>query len=125
MKPLVKILYIDDEEINLELFRWTFKNQFNVLTAISAKEGLAVLEAHDVPVVVTDLKMPEMDGLQLIEIIKRKSPEKICIMLTGFIDLAAKAKSNIVFNVLAKPWKKNELQKAIQTGIEAYQKEIN
>lgn len=122
MNSLKKILYVDDEEINLDLFRWTFKNQFNVLTALSAREGLLILKSHDIPVVITDFKMPEMNGIQFIEAIKKNSPEKICIILTGFLELVMKDKENLVFNVLAKPWEKKELHQVIQSGFESYQK---
>jgi YesN/AraC family two-component response regulator len=122
MNPLNKILYVDDEEINLDLFRWTFKNHFNVFTALSAKEGLLILDAYEIPVVVTDFKMPEMNGMQFIEAIKKKSPEKICIILTGFLESIVKGKEHLVFNILSKPWEKKELQLVIQSGIDAFQK---
>ena len=65
---LPRILYVDDEAINLELLQLTFMNELDVVTATSALDGLAVLESNpDIQVVVSDLKMPVMNGLDFIK----------------------------------------------------------
>ena len=123
MNEMEKILYVDDEEINLDLFQWTFKKHFDVTTALSAKEALEILKENDIPVVITDFKMPEMNGIQFIEAIKKENPDKICIILTGFIESIVKGKEDLVFEVLSKPWEKNSLYRVIQSGFDNYQKQ--
>lgn len=117
-----KILYVDDEEINLDLFKYTFKKSFEVLTAISANEGLKLLSANDIPVIITDYKMPGMDGIQFIEEIKKITPERICIILTGFIESIVKGKENLIFDVLVKPWENEKILKVINAAFEKYYK---
>ena len=82
-----KILYVDDEEINLEILKLTYRNEFEIVTATSGTEGLALLETHpDIHVIISDLKMPVMNGLEFIKEIKRKSNHKVCMLLTGFME---------------------------------------
>ena len=69
---LPRILYVDDEVINLELLQLTYMNDFEVITATSAKEGLQMLEVNpDIRVVISDLKMPVMNGLEFIKVVKK------------------------------------------------------
>ncbi|NPA36972.1 MAG: response regulator, partial [Chlorobi bacterium] len=53
-----KLLYIDDEPINLQLFRLNFQKDFDLFLAESGPEGLSILKNHEIPVIITDLKMP-------------------------------------------------------------------
>ncbi len=65
---LPRILYVDDEIINLELLQLTFMNDFKVIIAESAAEGLRLLALNpDIHVVISDLKMPVMNGLDFIK----------------------------------------------------------
>jgi DNA-binding NtrC family response regulator len=120
-----KILYVDDEEINLDLFKYTFKKHFEVLTAISAKEGLDILKENDISVIITDYKMPEMDGIQFIEQIKKEAPEKICIIVTGFIESIIKGREGLVFDILGKPWEHNKLLEVIRSGFDSFQRKLS
>ncbi|HON18088.1 MAG TPA: response regulator [Salinivirgaceae bacterium] len=114
-----KILYVDDEFINLELFRVHFKNNFLVYTAASGIEALKILESESIDVIITDLKMPGMSGIELIENIKKKSPQKVCMILSAYLDNATfhEYKNTLAFKLISKPWKKPELEQAI---IEAF-----
>ena len=119
-KTMDTILYVDDEFINLELFKVAFENDFHVITADSAKEGLEILEKENINVIVSDLRMPVMNGIEFIEIIKKNNPEKICILLTAYIesDVMLKAiNKELVFRYILKPWKREDLKKIIN---EAY-----
>lgn len=119
-----KILYVDDEDINLELFKINFENHFEVLTAESGKDALKILkENNDIGVIYSDLKMPVMNGFELISQIKKQSPEKICIMLTAFADTDVMMKAindELIFRYLLKPWKTDEIIKTTQLAIEKY-----
>lgn len=115
------ILYVDDERINLELFRINFKSDYNVITINSAVKGLEVLQNEDIKVIISDLKMPEMNGIEFIEKIKSQTPEKVCILLTAYIepDVMLKAiNQELVFRYVTKPWNKKDLQSIIELAFE-------
>ena len=115
VKP--SILYVDDETINLELLQLTFMNDFEVLTAESARGGLQILEDRpDIHVVISDLKMPVMNGLDFIKAIKEKDATKVCMLLTGFLEseiMMEGFNKELIFRYLMKPWKKDELHTTI------------
>lgn len=112
------ILYIDDEEINLRLFKSTFRREFDVITSKTAREGLAVLEEKSVDLIVTDQRMPEMTGVEFLSIVQDKFPDipPGRLIVSGYsdpdeIDLAFKKYQ--LFKFIAKPWEENELHEII------------
>lgn len=119
---LKKVLYIDDEPVNLELFRAHFKKDYEVETASSANEGLERLESDKIDVIVTDLKMPGMNGLEFIETVKKKTPKKVCILLTAYTDPEIMIKAineGNVFKYMVKPWLKKDLSLVIEHAFES------
>ena len=114
---LPRILYVDDEVINLELLQLTFMNDFKVITAASAQEGLAALEKDpDIRIIISDLKMPKMNGLEFIKVVKKKDPGKICMLLTGFMEsdvMLEGFNQELIFRYLMKPWEKDQLKETI------------
>lgn len=114
---LPRILYVDDEAINLELFQLTFMNDFEVVTALSAREGMEELARDpNIRVVISDLKMPEMNGLDFIKIVKQHDPGKICMLLTGFMESEVMLEGfnkELIFRYLMKPWEKDHLKETI------------
>ena len=118
---LPRILYVDDEIINLELLQLTFMNDFKVLTASSAKEGLRMLELNpDIHVVISDLKMPVMNGLDFIKVVKQIDPAKVCMLLTGFMEsdvMLEGFNKELIFRYLMKPWEMNHLAETIREAL--------
>ena len=118
---LPKVLYVDDEPINLELLQLTFMGELDVITATSAREGLEILNAHpEIHVIISDLKMPVMNGLDFIKEIKSKSREKVCMLLTGFVEseiMLEGFNKELIFRYLMKPWKKSELIETIRDAL--------
>jgi len=114
---LPRILYIDDEVINLELLQLTFMNDFEILIAESAAKGLDLLAKNpDIHVLISDLKMPVMNGLDFIKVVKKKYPEKVCMLLTGFMEsdvMLEGFNKELIFRYLMKPWNKDELKETI------------
>ena len=110
-------MYVDDEVINLELLQLTFMNEFTVVTAESAREGLKLLALNpDIKVVISDLKMPVMNGLDFIKEVKRDHREKVCMLLTGFMEseiMLEGFNKELIFRYLMKPWNKDELEQTI------------
>ena len=73
----MKILYVDDEFINLEIFEINFSEKYEVFTALDAKSGLEVLAKESgIVVVISDMRMPEMNGIDFIKIAKSQFPDK-------------------------------------------------
>lgn len=118
---LPKILYVDDEVINLELLQLTFMNDFKVITAASAKAGLELLELNsDIHVVISDLKMPVMNGLDFIKVVKQNFKEKVCMLLTGYMEsdvMLEGFNKELIFRYLMKPWNKEELENTIREAL--------
>lgn len=116
------VLYVDDEEVNLRLFRNTFRRDFNVLTTQSAAEGLNILNSTRVDVVITDQRMPEITGLEFLKLVNEKFSEipPSRLMLSGFskpeeIDIAYQHYK--LFKFVSKPWNNDELRSTILNAI--------
>ena len=118
---LPRILYVDDEIINLELLQLTFMNDFKVITAESAEEGLRLLALNpDIHVVISDLKMPVMNGLDFIKKVKQSDQEKVCMLLTGYMEsdvMLEGLSKELIFRYLMKPWNKGELEETIREAL--------
>jgi adenylate cyclase len=106
------LLYVDDEFINLQLFKFNFEKEFNLFLASSGREALSILEKENIPVVISDLKMPGMNGIELIKIIKDKLPNTVCLMLSAYYISEAKEMGldeSLIYKYIVKPWNKNEI----------------
>ncbi|MEJ2718020.1 MAG: endopeptidase La [Deltaproteobacteria bacterium] len=111
-----KILVVDDEEVaRRNIVRALQKDAYEVGTAANGLEALARVEAEDFDVVITDLKMEKMDGLQLLESLKRTSPLTDIIMVTGYatVDSAVTALTRGAAYYLAKPFQFDELRSTV------------
>jgi len=124
----IKVLYVDDEENNLFSFKASFRLKHEVYTAISAKVALEILEkTPEIQVVITDQRMPEVSGVEFLEILVEKHPDPTRIMLTGFanlsdtIDAVNKGK---IFHYLNKPWKEEDLDQTIIRSAEEFEKKM-
>jgi YesN/AraC family two-component response regulator len=113
---MLKVLYVDDEPINLELFEVSFMDDFKVFISDSANKALEIYKQNHVDVLVTDLKMPGMNGIELIKKIKEIDSDKNCILLTGFyednITNDPETKS-MIFRYVMKPYKREDLKTVI------------
>ena len=113
-----KILYVDDESINIELFKASFRNDYKIFTALSASIGLEILEQDpNIELIISDLKMPHMDGLEFFRVIKSRYQGKICILLTGYLEpeiMLEGFNKELIFRYVMKPWRKNDLAAIIE-----------
>lgn len=106
------LLYVDDEPINLQLFKFNFRQHYNLFLAQSAMEGLEILQKQDVSIVISDFKMPEMNGLEFFTEIKKTKPRMPCILLSAYLETEIKDMSidvGLVDCFIAKPWKREEV----------------
>ena len=83
---MLNVLYVDDEPINLELFEISYQRDFNILKSSSGKQALTIINEQQVDVVVTDLKMPVMNGIDFIKKVKEINKNMNCILLTGYYE---------------------------------------
>lgn len=121
--PKRDILYVDDELDNIIVFEAAFEDDFNVIPAASAKEALGVLERRPVPVVVSDHRMPEMSGVELFEVMRKRHPFTKRVILTGYTDTEAMVDAinkGQVFHYLKKPWERHELLSVLKRALEAH-----
>ncbi|WP_345229925.1 response regulator [Olivibacter ginsenosidimutans] len=123
MAEKIVVLYIDDEENNLRSFKAAFRRKYSVHTALSGEEGLAILQDHQVHVIITDQRMPNMTGVELLEKVKINYPDPIRILLTGYTDMSAVVDAinkGKIYHYLTKPWKESELEHVINKAYDIY-----
>lgn len=117
------VLYVDDEEANLFLFKACFSRTFNVLTANSGEKGLSILNenGNDIPVVISDMRMPLMDGVQFIKKAHEKYDNISYIILTGFEfneEIERAIKAGYIKKYMTKPYDVDELEQVIHNLLE-------
>ncbi len=115
------ILIVDDEPNYLIVLEELLEDEgFQVFTANNGEDALQVCKESDLDLVLTDMQMPGMGGMELLEQIKRQSPELPVIMMTAFgeVDKAVAAMQAGSFNFLTKPFKNDELLANINKAIE-------
>ena len=122
MNNLPTILFVDDEPINLMLFKVNFKKRFNVVTADSALNGMNQLKENaEIKVVISDMKMPNMDGIDFILMAKREFPNLPFFILTGFDiteEISAALDEKLIYKYFRKPFNINEIEFAINECID-------
>jgi response regulator RpfG family c-di-GMP phosphodiesterase len=119
-----KILFVDDEPPILDGYKRMLYKDFEVDTAVGGELGLAtMLERGPYSVVISDMRMPGMNGAQFLSQVRQKAPDTVRMLLTGYTDqtaaIAAVNEGNI-FRFLTKPCEKEVLTNAIQSGLVQY-----
>lgn len=127
-KPPENVLLVDDETIILQSFRRQLHNLFNVTTADGPFQAQKIIrESGPFAVVVSDMKMPGMDGAELLSWVHKNSPDTVRIILTGYseMDNAVKAiNEGHIFRFLTKPCEQDLLVRTLVDGIRQYRLEI-
>ena len=116
-----RILIVDDDRSNLESLDRVFRRErFEVVTAESGKAALDAVRKQRVNVVLTDLMMPGMNGVDLLKSVKAISPESDVILMTayGTIETAVEAMKEGAYDFVTKPFKRIEIVKAVRRAIE-------
>jgi two-component system NtrC family sensor kinase len=116
------ILFVDDEEFVLTALQRHFLDEdYTILTANSGREALAILENQPVQVVVSDFRMPEMNGGELLRQVSHQWPETVRIVLSGYADISAVISAindGAIYKFVTKPWQEHELKAAIVEALE-------
>ncbi|MFO7828303.1 MAG: response regulator [Bacteroidales bacterium] len=117
MEEKITILYVDDEPLNLKLFEINFRKKFNVITALSGNKGLEILERNEfVQVVISDMKMPGMNGIEFIKKAKSEFPGIKYFILTGFDiteEIADALNERLILKYFRKPFNMKEIEESI------------
>lgn len=118
-----KILLVDDEPNVLDGYRRTLGREFTMETAVGAQEALALIDKGPYAVVVSDMRMPGMDGVQLLSRVKTQSPDTIRVMLTGHADMETAINAineGSIFRFLNKPATKDMMGKTLTAALVQY-----
>jgi response regulator RpfG family c-di-GMP phosphodiesterase len=116
-------LCVDDEQDVVDTLFDTFMETYNVKTAISGKEALKIFDEEDISLVISDQRMPEMEGTELLTKINKKKPICKKILLTGYADISAAIDAinkGSVDRYFSKPWDDEELTKAVEDLLAMY-----
>jgi response regulator RpfG family c-di-GMP phosphodiesterase len=116
------ILCVDDEPNILSSLRRLFRPKgFQILVADSGKAGLAVLEAETVDLVISDMRMPEMNGAQFLEHVRQRWPDTVRLLLTGHSDVTAiidAINRGEIYRYITKPWDDNDIVLIVRQALE-------
>ena len=116
------VLFVDDEVNILKALQRLFRQEsMNVLTASRAPEALEILDKTPAQVVVTDQRMPEMSGVDLLSSVRERHPDIVRMMLTGYteINMAVDAiNRGEIYRLITKPWNDDELRATIRQAFD-------
>lgn len=123
------ILFVDDEASILRALERTFiEDDYDVMTACSAEEGLALLcREPDVRVVVSDYRMPGMDGIEFLRTVGERWPDTVRLVLSGYADtgaLASAINEGKIARFIAKPWHSEELRQAVADALRLHRRHV-
>jgi PAS domain S-box-containing protein len=117
------ILYIDDEQENLDGFKFSFSRNYKIFTALNFTDAINIINHNSIKVVISDQKLPEGSGTEFFEKLSISNPHIIRIIITAFADIdviMSAVNKGQVYRFLTKPWDKNDLKITIDTAIDVY-----
>lgn len=119
-----KLLIVDDEMANLRLLERLFHQDYFCLTASSAEEAITLLDQHEIAVIISDQRMPQMTGIELLKRSADRRPHMVRILLTGYTDLEALVEAvncGLVYMYVSKPWNNDDLKLRVSRAVELYE----
>src|SRR5260221_2669194 len=119
------VLYVDDEEKSLKYFARAFADEFRILTAPNAQDGLKLLEQHkdEIGLLMTDQRMPGEKGVWLLAKDRQLRPRVIRILATAYSDMEAAiaaVNSGAIYKYVGKPWDPPQLEATLKRGLEFF-----
>jgi DNA-binding NtrC family response regulator len=117
------VLVVDDEEDNLDAFRFAFRKSFTLHYAQGGAQALVALERLDPAVIVSDQRMPEMSGIEFLKRAKERRPDAAGVLLTAYADMAVlidAVNSGAVDRYIQKPWNSRELTVVLRQAISGF-----
>ena len=110
------LLVVDDENEIVESLKETFSAHFDIYHSTSAPDALEQYKEHTPQLVISDQRMPEMTGIELLSQIKEINPSSVRILLTGYSDINVVIEAlndELLWKYIAKPWDHDELKKLL------------
>jgi CheY-like chemotaxis protein len=123
------VLLVDDEAMALKYFSRAFGNRFTVYSAASAREALEILDSHrdEIGVIVTDQRMPESSGVELLKIVRTRFPQTVRILTTAYSELDTLVEAintGAVYSFVTKPWEIENLERTVAGALDLHQTQI-
>ncbi|RKT58652.1 response regulator receiver modulated metal dependent phosphohydrolase [Azonexus fungiphilus] len=116
------LLLVDDEPSILSALRRLFRPQgYRIFTAESGAAGLAILEQETIDLVISDMRMPEMDGATFLKAVRQRWPRAMRILLTGYADITSTVSAineGEIYRYIAKPWDDTEMLTVVREACE-------
>ncbi|HUK55126.1 MAG TPA: ATP-binding protein [Nitrospiria bacterium] len=131
MKPLLRteeylrfpILYVDDEPLALETFRLQFKEDFTIHTSQNGEDAQRILRENEIAVILTDQRMPQTTGVELLKQVKEHHPDTVRMLMTAYSDMDVVIEAineGNVYRYVTKPYNEDDLRNTIRQGIDTY-----
>src|SRR5215472_7804529 len=117
------LLVVDDEPNVCDSVHDLLRREFRVLKANSAEEGYRIMQEQEVHIVMSDQRMPQISGVELLTKVKSRYPQAIRMLFTGYADLEsiiAAINQGHIFQFMKKPWQPEELQAAVRLAALEY-----
>ena len=129
MRPPAKytLLIVDDEPDVCDSVHDLLRREFRVLKAHSGAEGYRLMQEEEVHIIMTDQRMPQVSGVELLTKVKARNPQAVRMLFTGFADLesiVAAINQGHVYQFLKKPWQPEELLDAVRQAAIEYDRLI-
>jgi response regulator RpfG family c-di-GMP phosphodiesterase len=129
MKSAAKytLLIVDDEPDVCDSVHDLLRREFRVLKAHSGTEGFRLMQEEEVHIIMTDQRMPQVSGVELLTKVKARNPQAVRMLFTGYADLEsiiAAINQGHVYQFLKKPWQPEELVEAVRQASVEYERII-
>jgi response regulator RpfG family c-di-GMP phosphodiesterase len=119
---------VDDEPDVCDSVYDLLRREFKVLKARSAAEGVQLLQDNEVHIIMTDQRMPQTTGVEMLSSVRARHPKAVRMLFTGYADLEAiiaAINQGHVFQFLKKPWQPEELEAAVREAAAEYDRLVN
>jgi len=120
------LLVVDDESAIVESLKEVFQDVFDIYGASSPQRGLELFKEHGPKIVLSDQRMPQMTGLDLLTRIKEIDPDTVRILITGYSDITVVVKAlneALVAKYLTKPWSHEDLRRIVVAAARQYMRD--
>jgi DNA-binding NtrC family response regulator len=126
MKEQLKVLVLDDEPIVGDRLKPVLEAEgYGVEVFVDPREAIERLESMEFDIVITDVRMANIDGIKVLEYVRGRSDRTKVLIITGYatVELAREALSKGVFDFIAKPFKMNDIREMVRKAVEALRTE--
>src|SRR6266853_776831 len=124
-QPKHTLLVVDDEPDVCDSVHDLLRREFKVLKARSAAEGCKLMQENEVHIIMTDQRMPQVTGVELLSKVRTGHPQAVRMLFTGYADLEsiiAAINQGHIFQFLKKPWQPEELESAVREAAAEYER---